>query len=75
MVLCILSSALKIFYKNFLTSFEQNYSCFQWYFKFFGMKPKMGYDIINSKVNGEVGYEQRVQLLWTVYRGAPWGGH
>ena len=73
MVFCILSSALKIFYKNFLTSFEYNYAYVRRYFQFFGIQSKIGYDIINSKLNGEVGYEQRVQLLWTVYRGALWG--
>ena len=52
----------------------QNNHYFREYMKLSGILSKIGCDIIYSKVSGEVGYEQRVQLLWAVYRGAPWGG-
>mgnify|MGYP004558137405 CR=1 FL=1 len=52
----------------------QNNHYFHEYMKLSGILSKIGRDIIYLKASGEVGYEQRVQLLWAVYRGAPWGG-
>lgn len=70
-----LSSTQKIFYENFSIAFTPNYTCIQKNLKFSEILQKIGCDIIYSKASGEVGYEQRVRLLWTVYRGAPRGGH